>query len=649
MKIITCLPRSLKCLQSQLAQPMGVCARALSSSPALHQQPQPATLSALPHDVRAYVEEKQRLCQPSAVHICDGSEAENSHLLDLMLKAGSIVPLPKYRNCYLARTDPADVARVESKTFISTERREDTIPTPKEGVKGTLGNWMSPGDLQKALNERFPGCMKGRTMYVIPFSMGPLGSPLSKIGIQLTDSPYVVASMRIMTRMGSEVLRTLGNGPFIKCLHSVGQPLPMKTPPVNNWPCNPEKTIISHIPDNNEICSFGSGYGGNSLLGKKCFALRLGSILAQREGWLAEHMLILGVTNPKGEKKYIAAAFPSACGKTNLAMMTPTLPGYKAECVGDDIAWMKFDDQGVLRAINPEYGFFGVAPGTSMATNPNAMKTVEENTMFTNVAETSDGGFWWEGMPEPSPGIRIKSWRGEENWTRALGTPAAHPNSRFCTPASQCPIIDPAWEDPKGVPISAILFGGRRPQGVPLVYEAFSWQHGVFIGSAMRSEATAAAEHKGKVIMHDPFAMRPFFGYNFTNYQRHWLSLGSKPERKLPKIFHVNWFRKGSDGKFLWPGFGENSRVIDWILRRVDEESGTAKESPIGYLPADGALNLDGLQEPVNMKELFGLSKDFWLQECREVRQYFDDQLGKELPSEIAQELDQLEKRVKAM
>lgn len=638
--------RSLKCLQSQLAQP---CVRALSSSPVLHQQPQPATLSALPHEVRAYVEEKQRICQPSTVHICDGSESENSHLLDLMLKAGSIVPLPKYRNCYLARTDPADVARVESRTFISTERREDTIPTPKEGVKGTLGNWMSPADLQKALDERFPGCMKGRTMYVIPFSMGPLGSPLAKIGIQLTDSPYVVASMRIMTRMGADVLRALGNGPFIKCLHSVGQPLPMKTPPVNNWPCNPEKTIISHIPDNNEICSFGSGYGGNSLLGKKCFALRLGSILAQREGWLAEHMLILGITNPQGVKKYIAAAFPSACGKTNLAMMTPTLPGWKAECVGDDIAWMKFDEQGVLRAINPEYGFFGVAPGTSMATNPNAMRTVEENTLFTNVAETSDGGFWWEGMPEPSGGIRIKSWLGQENWTRALGTPAAHPNSRFCTPASQCPIIDPAWEDPKGVPISAILFGGRRPQGVPLVYEAFNWEHGVFIGSAMRSEATAAAEHKGKVIMHDPFAMRPFFGYNFTNYQRHWLNLGTKPGRKLPKIFHVNWFRKGSDGKFLWPGFGENSRVIDWICRRVDGDSGAAKESPIGYLPSDGALNLDGLQEPVNMKELFELNKDFWLQECHEVRKYFDDQLGKELPSEISKQLDQLEQRVKAM
>ncbi|KAM7283035.1 phosphoenolpyruvate carboxykinase, cytosolic [Ixodes scapularis] len=637
--------RSLKCLQSQLKQQVCV-ARALSTSSALRQQP---TLSSLPQEVRAYVEEKQRICQPSTVHVCDGSDAENSHLLDLMLKSGSIVPLPKYRNCYLARTDPADVARVESRTFISTERREDTIPTPKEGVKGTLGNWMSPSDLQKALDERFPGCMKGRTMYVIPFSMGPLGSPLGKIGIQLTDSPYVVASMRIMTRMGADVLKALGNNGFIKCLHSVGQPLPMAKPAINNWPCNPEKTIISHIPANNEICSFGSGYGGNSLLGKKCFALRLGSILAQREGWLAEHMLILGITNPKGQKKYIAAAFPSACGKTNLAMMTPSLPGYKAECVGDDIAWMKFDENGVLRAINPEYGFFGVAPGTSMMTNPNAMKTVQENTIFTNVAETSDGGFWWEGMEEPAGGIRIKSWLGEENWTRSSGKPAAHPNSRFCTPARQCPIIDPAWEDPKGVPISAILFGGRRPEGVPLVYEAFNWEHGVFIGSAMRSEATAAAEHKGKVIMHDPFAMRPFFGYNFTNYQRHWLSLGSKPGRTLPKIFHVNWFRKGSDGKFLWPGFGENSRVIDWICRRVDQESGTAKESPIGYLPSEGALNLDGLQDEVNMGELFELRKDFWLKECREIRQYFDEQLGKELPSEIAKQLDQLEQRVNAM
>lgn len=603
----------------------------------------------LPPKVRSYVEEKQKLCQPSAIHVCDGSDAENQHLLDLMLKSGSIVPLPKYRNCYLARTDPADVARVESRTFISTKRKEDTVPTPKEGVKGTLGNWMSPEDLQKALDERYPGCMKGRTMYVIPFSMGPLGSPLGKIGIQLTDSPYVVASMRIMTRMGSDVIRVLGQEDFIKCLHSVGQPLPMKTPPVNNWPCNPEKTIISHIPDNNEICSFGSGYGGNSLLGKKCFALRLGSILARREGWLAEHMLILGITNPQGQKKYIAAAFPSACGKTNLAMITPTLPGYKAECVGDDIAWMKFDENGVLRAINPEYGFFGVAPGTSFSTNPNAMKTIQENTIFTNVAQTSDGGFWWEGMEDPPEGVTITSWLGE-NWTKSSGKgPAAHPNSRFCTPARQCPIIDPAWEDPKGVPISAILFGGRRPAGVPLVYEAFDWDHGVFLGSAMRSEATAAAEHKGKVIMHDPFAMRPFFGYNFAHYQKHWLSFGSKPGLKLPKIFHVNWFRKGSDGKFLWPGFGENSRVIDWICRRVDNESNTAKESPIGYIPSPRALNLEGLKEKVNMEELFEIRKDFWLQECQDIQKYFTEQLGSELPQEIAKQLTMLEERVKSM
>ncbi|XP_064466539.1 phosphoenolpyruvate carboxykinase, cytosolic [GTP]-like isoform X2 [Ornithodoros turicata] len=644
MKIITLLPRTLRSVQCQLKQQQCKLTRALSTSFVCHQR----GFDQLPQHVRAYVENKVKLCQPSSVHICDGSDSENKHLIDLMLKSGSIVRLPKYRNCYLARTDPADVARVESRTFISTERKEDTVPTPKEGVTGTLGNWISPQDLQKEFDKRFPGCMNGRTMYVIPFSMGPLGSPLSKIGIQLTDSPYVVASMRIMTRMGQDVLEALGQGDFIKCLHSVGQPLPMKTPPINSWPCNPEKTIISHIPDNNEICSFGSGYGGNSLLGKKCFALRLGSILARREGWLAEHMLILGITNPKGEKKYIAAAFPSACGKTNLAMITPTLPGYKAECVGDDIAWMKFDEDGVLRAINPEYGFFGVAPGTSYATNPNAMKTVEENTIFTNVAETSDGGFWWEGMEHPPQGVKIRSWLGDENWTKDSGKPAAHPNSRFCTPARQCPIIDAAWEDPKGVPISAILFGGRRPAGVPLVYEAFNWEHGVFLGSTMRSEATAAAEHKGKVIMHDPFAMRPFFGYNFTQYQKHWLSFGSKPGLKLPKIFHVNWFRKGSNGKFLWPGFGENSRVIDWICRRVDGEPNTAQESPVGLIPSHGALNLQGLEE-VNMKELFNINKDFWLQECQDIRKYFDEQLGTDLPEDIAKQLDMLEQRVKSM
>lgn len=434
---------------------------------------------------------------------------------------------------------------------------------------------MCPKDLQKAIDERFPGCMKGRTMFVIPFSMGPIGSPLSKIGIQLTDSAYVVASMRIMTRMGAAVLKELGDSSdFIRCLHSVGAPLPLQRPLTNNWPCNPEKTLVSHIPANNEIVSFGSGYGGNSLLGKKCFALRLGSILGKREGWLAEHMLILGITNPQGVKKYIVAAFPSACGKTNLAMLTPTLPGYKVECVGDDIAWMRFDEKGVLRAINPEFGFFGVAPGTSHKTNPNAMETIKTNTIYTNVAKTSDGGVFWEGLEEELPeGVSITSWLGQKNWTKESGKPAAHPNSRFCTPAQQCPIIDENWEDARGVPISAIIFGGRRPEGVPLIYESFDWQHGVMVGASLRSEATAAAEYKGKVIMHDPFAMRPFFGYNFGHYLDHWLSFGQKPGLSLPKIFHVNWFRKDEEtGKFLWPGFGENCRVLDWVIRRVDGE-----------------------------------------------------------------------------
>lgn len=463
------------------------------------------------------------------------------------------------------------MARVESKTVIATDRKRDTIPITRDGVKGTLGNWISTDSMMKVASSRFPGCMKGRTMYVIPFSMGPVGSNMSKIGVQLTDSPYVATAMRIMTRMGSNVLNTLADGDFVKCLHSVGVPLPTSRKVINNWPCNPEETIIGHVPDANEIISYGSGYGGNSLLGKKCLALRLGSKIAQREGWLAEHMLILGITNPKGVKKYIAAAFPSACGKTNLAMMTPTLPGWKVECVGDDIAWMKFNSKGELRAINPEAGFFGVAPGTSDRTNPIAMATINKNTMFTNVAYTSDGGVWWEGMDKLPADVKVTSWTGKE-WTPESGTLAAHPNSRFCAPASQCPILDDSWESPEGVPISAIVFGGRRPQGVPLVYESFDWAHGVFIGASMRSEATAAAEHKGKVIMHDPFAMRPFFGYNFGHYLQHWLNFGRKDNLKLPKIFHVNWFRKGEDGQFLWPGFGENCRVLDWICRRVDHE-----------------------------------------------------------------------------
>ncbi|XP_067833790.1 phosphoenolpyruvate carboxykinase [GTP], mitochondrial-like, partial [Heptranchias perlo] len=419
------------------------------------------------------------------------------------------------------------------------------------------------------------------------------------------------------------------------------------SPTSGGWPCNPEKTLIGHVPDQREILSFGSGYGGNSLLGKKCFALRIASRIAKDEGWLAEHMLILGITNPEGRKRYVAAAFPSACGKTNLAMMTPSLPGWKVECVGDDIAWMKFDGEGRLRAINPENGFFGVAPGTSMKTNPNAMKTIASNTVFTNVASTSDGGVYWEGINEPLlPGVKVTSWTGKE-WKEGDKEPCAHPNSRFCTPASQCPIMDKDWESPEGVPIDAIIFGGRRPEGVPLVYESFGWRHGVFIGSAMRSESTAAAEHKGKTIMHDPFAMRPFFGYNFGDYLRHWLSMEGRQGARLPRIFHVNWFRKGEDGSFLWPGFGENCRVLDWICRRVEgEPSGVA--TPIGYLPAQGALDLGGLAG-VNSAELFSLPRAFWEREVEEIQKYLTVQVNQDLPGDILAELEALGRRVSEM
>jgi len=489
--------------------------------------------------------------------------------------------------------------------------------------------------------------MAGRTMYVIPFSMGPVESPLSKIGIQLTDSPYVVTSMRVMTRMGQYVLDRISERVFIRCLHSVGCPLPLQKPLVNNWPCDPSKTIITQIPDTNEIISYGSGYGGNSLLGKKCFALRIGSTIAYREGWLAEHMLILGITNPQGIKRYIAAAFPSACGKTNLAMMSPSLPGYKVECVGDDIAWMKYDEDGILRAINPENGFFGVAPGTSMKTNPVAMRTVQSNTIFTNVALTSDGGVFWEGLEKEVPkDVSITSWLGEKNWTRAFGTPAAHPNSRFCAPAGQCPIIDPAWQDPKGVPISAILFGGRRPEGVPLVYETFDWKHGVLVGSSMRSETTAAAEHIGKTIMHDPFAMRPFFGYNFGDYMKHWLSMESRTNKQPPKIFHVNWFRKNNKGQFIWPGFGENVRVLDWILQRIDDKD-VAVETPIGYIPKKESFNVKGID--VNLDDAFKIEKGFWEKEIAAVKTYFDEQVGEDVPAEIREEIRKFEKRLEKL
>ncbi|XP_075805339.1 phosphoenolpyruvate carboxykinase [GTP], mitochondrial isoform X1 [Microtus pennsylvanicus] len=604
-------------------------------------------LGQLPAGVRDFVARSARLCQPESIHICDGSEAENTATLALLEQQGLIRKLPKYENCWLARTDPKDVARVESKTVIVTPSQRDTVPLLADGARGQLGNWMSPDEFQRAVDERFPGCMQGRTMYVLPFSMGPVGSPLSRIGVQLTDSAYVVASMRIMTRLGTPVLQALGNGDFIKCLHSVGQPLTGHGDPVSPWPCNPEKTLIGHVPDQREIVSFGSGYGGNSLLGKKCFALRIASRLARDEGWLAEHMLILGITNPAGKKRYVAAAFPSACGKTNLAMMQPALPGWKVECVGDDIAWMRFDSEGQLRAINPENGFFGVAPGTSATTNPNAMATIQSNTLFTNVAETSDGGVYWEGIDQPlPPGVTVTSWLGKP-WKPGDKEPCAHPNSRFCVPARQCPIMDPAWEAPEGVPIDAIIFGGRRPKGVPLVYEAFNWRHGVFVGSSMRSESTAAAEHKGKIIMHDPFAMRPFFGYNFGHYLQHWLSMEGHKGARLPRIFHVNWFRRDEAGRFLWPGFGENARVLDWICRRLDGED-SAQETPIGLVPKEGALNLSGLKAIDNI-QLFSIPKDFWEQEVRDIRSYLTEQVNQDLPKEVLSELEALEGRVRRM
>lgn len=603
-------------------------------------------LNSLKPHVQDFIQTYVSICKPDSIYICDGSETENRTLLALLEENGMIKRLTKYENCWLARTDPRDVARIESKTVIVTQDERDTIPNAKTAVS-QLGRWMSEHEFDKAFKERFPGCMAGRTMYIIPFSMGPVESPLSKIGVQLTDSPYVVTSMRIMTRMGTHILDSLVDGEFVKCVHSVGCPLPLQNALVNNWPCNPEKTLIAHIPDHREIISFGSGYGGNSLLGKKCFALRIASRLAKEEGWLAEHMLILGITNPEGRKKYFAAAFPSACGKTNLAMMKPSLPGWKIECVGDDIAWMKFDGQGNLRAINPENGFFGVAPGTSIKSNPNAMKTISKNTIFTNVAETSDGGVYWEGIGEPLPaGVTLTSWKNKP-WIPEDGEPCAHPNSRFCTPAIQCPIIDSDWESPDGVPIEAIIFGGRRPEGVPLVYEAFNWEHGVFIGAAMRSEATAAAEHKGKVIMHDPFAMRPFFGYNFGKYLAHWLSMGHHSGVKLPKIFHVNWFRKDKQGNFLWPGYGENSRVLEWIFRRTDSEN-CAKQSAVGYIPTETTFNLKGLGK-INLKELFDISKEFWEKETDDIRKYFDEQVNSDLPYEIEQQLADLEQRIRLL